>query len=291
MPDDAVVAPRAAGDLGDRQRRGVRGEDACAAGRSVELAEQRVLDLEVLEHRLDDEVAGLARSSSDVGRADSRARIAVTLSAAFILPRSTDLAKNASRLLARRGRARRRACRRQMVRKPARAATMAMPAPMVPQPATPTVRCLYESFRSLARRSCRPDQLAVHLVGAFPDLRDLGVAHQPLDAIVRSSRSRRAAAPPRWRCAWRGPRRASWHRGLDAEVAARRRRPARRRDRATPRTCASSVARSASRNWLPWNSTMRRPDCRRVVDVGDHVLERGDARCPARARRCSGATC
>ncbi len=28
------------------------------------------------------------------------------------------------------------------------------------------------------------DQLAMHLVGAFPDLRDLGVAHQPLDAVV-----------------------------------------------------------------------------------------------------------
>ena len=63
----------------------------------VELAEQRALDVEVLEHRLDDEVAA-ARSSSAVVR-DIRA-ITASLSAALILPRSTDLAKKPSRLLA-----------------------------------------------------------------------------------------------------------------------------------------------------------------------------------------------
>src|SRR5947209_8759590 len=68
-----------------------------------------------------------------------------------------------------------------MVLNPARAATMAMPAPMVPQPATPTVLI---SGMALLSDEMATDELAMDLVGAFPDLRDLGVAHQALDAVV-----------------------------------------------------------------------------------------------------------
>src|SRR5438128_7662766 len=72
------------------------------------------------------------------------------------------------------------------VRKPARAQTMAMPAPMVPAPATPMVliSLIEVSLNRSAPQEAAADKLPVNLVRAFPDLRDLGVAHQALDAIV-----------------------------------------------------------------------------------------------------------
>ena len=44
-------------DLGDRQRRGVRGEDGTGANDPVELPEELLLRLELLDDRLDDQVA------------------------------------------------------------------------------------------------------------------------------------------------------------------------------------------------------------------------------------------
>ena len=91
--DDAVVAARAAGDLGDRQRRGVGGEDRVLRADLVELAEQLALDGELLEHRLDDEIG--------VGQVVERRRARQpphhgVLVGGLILPRSTDLAKKPS---------------------------------------------------------------------------------------------------------------------------------------------------------------------------------------------------
>src|SRR6476659_11481361 len=92
-----------------------------------------------------------------------------------------------------------------------------MPAPIVPLPATPTVRISdiqflyekrfaiertheiyksrsYETFGFVSRlaRALRlrlsnetsADQLAMNLIRSFPDLRNLRVPHQPLHAIV-----------------------------------------------------------------------------------------------------------
>src|SRR5262245_32870990 len=60
---------------------------------------------------------------------------------------------------------------------------MAMPAPIVPLPATPTVLIsVILPLSSLDEAAA--GGLALDLVGAFPDLRHLGVAHQPLDAIL-----------------------------------------------------------------------------------------------------------
>jgi hypothetical protein len=54
--DDLVGAQRRFADLGDRERRGVGGEDRVARGGGVELAEDGLLDLHLLRHGLDDEV-------------------------------------------------------------------------------------------------------------------------------------------------------------------------------------------------------------------------------------------
>src|SRR5882724_10486804 len=72
-----------------------------------------------------------------------------------------------------------------IVRKPARAATIAMPAPMVPAPATPTVLILVMSnLPPSTLQKASSDQLSMYLVGAFPDLGDLRVTHQALDAMI-----------------------------------------------------------------------------------------------------------
>ena len=92
--DHAVIAARAAGDLGDRQRRGVGGEDRVLRADLVELAEQLALDAQVLEHRLDHEVG--RRRDRRATSCATAAPITASLSAALILPRSTDLAKKPS---------------------------------------------------------------------------------------------------------------------------------------------------------------------------------------------------
>ena len=65
MHPDEPLATRSADRLGqpvDGDRRGVRGEDRVRRGQPVELAPERRLDRDVLEHGLDDEVgAGDAR--------------------------------------------------------------------------------------------------------------------------------------------------------------------------------------------------------------------------------------
>ncbi|KAG0922786.1 hypothetical protein G6F68_015258 [Rhizopus microsporus] len=54
---DLGVAAAASGDLGDRQGGGIGGEQRVGRADPVQLAEQFVLDLDILEHRLDDDVA------------------------------------------------------------------------------------------------------------------------------------------------------------------------------------------------------------------------------------------
>jgi hypothetical protein len=56
--DDALGVLRRDGDLGDRQGRGVRREDRVGGDHLVDLAEQFLLEVQVLRHGLDDELAG-----------------------------------------------------------------------------------------------------------------------------------------------------------------------------------------------------------------------------------------
>lgn len=53
--DDALGVLRRDGDLGDRQGRGVRREDRVGGDHLVDLAEQFLLEVQVLRHGLDDE--------------------------------------------------------------------------------------------------------------------------------------------------------------------------------------------------------------------------------------------
>ena len=149
-------------------------------------------------HGFDDQVAiGQVLKS---GRALPGSPGSAGTRSAASLPRSTDRRRNASVWA--------RACAiassrvsTTRVRRPARAQTIAMPAPMVPQPAMPTVATglgagvgpapmpapvvLNRASCSLVRRrKAAPDQLPVHLVRSFPDLGDLRIAHQPLDPVV-----------------------------------------------------------------------------------------------------------
>ena len=55
--DDALRAGRRGRDLGHRERRGVRREDRVGSADPVELGEERALRLELLDDRLDHEVA------------------------------------------------------------------------------------------------------------------------------------------------------------------------------------------------------------------------------------------
>ena len=64
--DDPLGMRRDGRDLGDRQRGGVRGEDRVRRGRRLELAEELLLDGEILEDGLDHEVA--AGEVGDLGR-------------------------------------------------------------------------------------------------------------------------------------------------------------------------------------------------------------------------------
>jgi hypothetical protein len=56
--DDALGVLGRDGDLGDRQRRGVRREDRVGGDDLVEPAEDLLLEVQVLGHGLDDELAG-----------------------------------------------------------------------------------------------------------------------------------------------------------------------------------------------------------------------------------------
>ena len=56
-PEHTARAPAPFGDLADRDRRGVAGKHALLADGRLDLGQDLTLELEVLEHRLDDEVA------------------------------------------------------------------------------------------------------------------------------------------------------------------------------------------------------------------------------------------
>ena len=56
-PDDALRPLRRLGDLGNGERRGVRSEHRIGSADPVELGKDLPLELELLEHRLDHEVA------------------------------------------------------------------------------------------------------------------------------------------------------------------------------------------------------------------------------------------
>ena len=56
---DAVAMLQRARDRGDADRRGVGGQDGVGRDHRLEFAEQLLLHFEILEHRLDDDVAGL----------------------------------------------------------------------------------------------------------------------------------------------------------------------------------------------------------------------------------------
>ena len=85
-PDDALGSCRGLRDLGDRQRRRVRCEHGVLPVDPVELSEHFALELELLEYRLDDEVARgeVRRSVVSVSRPSAASR-----SSAVIRPFST----------------------------------------------------------------------------------------------------------------------------------------------------------------------------------------------------------
>ena len=134
---DAVAMLQRARDRGDADRRGVGGEDAVGRDDGLELAEQLLLDLEILEHRLDDDMAGLEVVELVGDRRDwhrswrGRRRSAGPWppgpsasrgSPAFALAAPPAAASNMIALM------------------PPCAVTCAMPRPMAPVPTTPTVR-------------------------------------------------------------------------------------------------------------------------------------------------------
>ncbi len=69
--DHPVLATAARRDLGDRQRRGVGGEDGFFRTDPVQRPEQLLLGPEVLEHRLDHQIAG--PEIAELGRLDEAA--------------------------------------------------------------------------------------------------------------------------------------------------------------------------------------------------------------------------
>src|ERR1700722_1429534 len=71
------------------------------------------------------------------------------------------------------------------VSKPPRAATIAIPAPIVPAPATATVLmlCVISGICAFIEETAS-DQLPVHLIGPFPYLGDLRIAHEAFDSVI-----------------------------------------------------------------------------------------------------------
>ena len=124
-------------DRGDLQRRGVGRDQAVVRHYALEMAEQLALRLQVLDDRLDDDVARgevrQARARSRSGRWRARRR-----------PPGSGRAPRAWRAWSRCNPApparRRRGCRTAPMRMPACAAICAMPRPMMPVPTTPRVR-------------------------------------------------------------------------------------------------------------------------------------------------------
>ena len=65
--DDALGSCGGSGDLGDRQRRGIAGEDAIGSADLVQFGEQAVLDAKILDHRLDHQI-----TRREIGQRDGR---------------------------------------------------------------------------------------------------------------------------------------------------------------------------------------------------------------------------
>ncbi len=133
---DLGRAARRDRDVGDRQGRGVRGEDRVGSADAVELREDRPLEVQPLRDRLDDEVGGRrGRSRALVNRIRPmissrspsvslpRARARPVEWSTCSRPRST-----ASSLAS-----------TPTTSYPLRANTSAIPAPIVPRPTTPTL--------------------------------------------------------------------------------------------------------------------------------------------------------
>ena len=134
---DAIAVLQRAGDRGDADRRGVRRQDRVGRDHRLELAEQLLLDLEVLEHRLDHDVAAL-----EIGKAVGDDEIGlrpgdVGIAQPAAWPRAPS-ASRGSRSWPWPRRLRRR--RTGSAFMPPCAVTCAMPRPMAPVPTTPTVR-------------------------------------------------------------------------------------------------------------------------------------------------------
>ncbi len=201
--DNPVLAPAAGSDFGDRQRRGIRGEDRALRADLVQRLEQFLFDLEVLEHRLDHQIA--IGQSRDIGGRSEAATSTASRSLALHLAAVDRLAEKSLGLPAR-ALERLRASRSRPFRKPARAATMAMPAPMVPPaPHTPTVLIAASfAFRSSGRSVDGGSGWCPPRSGS--SWRRASAARPGTPC---SSRSRRASAPPRWPCASPGRMRAS----------------------------------------------------------------------------------
>jgi hypothetical protein len=89
MPMNLLLVLELLGQRRDRQRRGVGGEDRVLADHRLRLGDGLGLDLAVLEHRLDDEVAVLERGVVGVARDARQQRVAVGLLGAALLDLSS----------------------------------------------------------------------------------------------------------------------------------------------------------------------------------------------------------
>ena len=106
MPTTRSGVCVAVGDLRDRERRGVRGEDRGRRDEAVELAEELALDLEILEGRLDHELA--VREVGELGRQRQAAErgVLLVLGQPLLLDSAAEVVVDPFRARARRARAR-----------------------------------------------------------------------------------------------------------------------------------------------------------------------------------------
>ena len=94
--DDLVGAQGRFAHLGDRERRGVGGEDRVAGGGGIELAEDGLLDLDLLRHRLDHEVDVaellVGRGAGDLAHHLGEAGVGLLLGQLLLLDQARELA-------------------------------------------------------------------------------------------------------------------------------------------------------------------------------------------------------
>src|SRR6266508_1397897 len=98
--DDTLRMFGCFGDLGNGQRRGVRGENRVRACQTIELGKDLALELELFEHRLDDEVAlgEIAERGGELEAAERRIAICHGQSALLDGARQITLDRRASAL-------------------------------------------------------------------------------------------------------------------------------------------------------------------------------------------------